>query len=119
MQLLNHERNIEIKSLNNWQSLIEKTYTIKGNITQFTKILKEHSYPHTDFMRSESKYLHYGVAAALANINTKKEMIDYLSTESGHDGFVNIMKAYELLGDRVMCLSLFKRFLKFCNFLVT
>jgi hypothetical protein len=118
-KLLDRNENVKLRHFETWKILIAKTFSIDKNISQLTKLLKEHAYPHTDYMRSESKFLHYAVAAAIDNLNTKKEIIDYLSTESGHDGFVNTLKAYELLGDKTMCVILFKRFLKFCELLVT
>jgi hypothetical protein len=38
---------------------------------------------------------------------------DYLFKNSGHEGFKNIMKSYEVINDKNMCLSLFNRYLKF------
>jgi len=101
-----------------WQLLIEKTNLLCGNISMFIDLLKKDGFPHNDNMTSNSKYYHFGVAAALKNINTKKEILEYLYKYSGYEGFINIMKAYEVNMDKEMCIKLFDRFLKFCHLLV-
>jgi len=103
---------------NHWKILITKTYEICENITLFIELLKKDSFPHYDNMTSNSQYYHYGLAASLKNVNTRKETITYLSEYSGHGGFINIMKAYEVNKDIEMCRKLFERFLKFCHLLV-
>ena len=80
--------------------------------------MKNNLYPHWGFASSNSKYLHFGVAAALNSVNTKQEILKYLSENAGHSGFLNVMKAYEVNGDKAMCIKLFKRYLRFCDFLV-
>jgi hypothetical protein len=60
-----------------------------------------------------------GLGAALENINTKEEMMNYLfGKTTGHGGFVNVMKSYEIIGNREMSMKLFRRYLRFCDFLV-
>ena len=78
----------------------------------------ENNFPHTDFWTSNSKYFHLGLAVALKNINTRQETLNYLFKNSGHGGFINIIKSYEVLGDKNMCLLLFNRYLKFCELIV-
>ena len=55
----------------------------------------------------------------MKNINTKEETMNYLFNKTtGHGGFVSVMKSYEVIGDREMCMKLFRRYLRFCDFLV-
>ncbi len=42
----------------------------------------------------------------------------YLFDNTGHDGFINIMKAYEVNRDKEMCIKLFERFMAMCKLLV-
>ena len=109
---------ILIQKLETWQILVDKTFEINGNINLLLNLFKKDYYPHSDYSTYNAKYYHFGLAAALKNINTRKDMIDYLSKNSGHGGFINIMKAYEVLRDKEMCVKLFERFLKFCHLLV-
>ena len=86
---------------------------------ELLELLKKNSFPHTDWFTSNSKYFHLGLGAALENINTKEEMMNYLFDKTtGHGGFVNVMKSYEIIGNREMCMKLFRRYLRFCDFLV-
>lgn len=103
---------------NQWKRLITQTYEISGNINLFIELIKKDSFPHYDYATSNSQYYHFGLAEALYNLNTKKETLEYLSKYSGHGGFINIMKAYEVNKDKEMCRKLFERFLKFCHLLV-
>jgi hypothetical protein len=117
-KLYKYDNNIQLHNQESWQRLVETTFEISGSISSFVNFLEKNSYPHLDHMTKHGKFLHFGLAAALANINTRKETMGYLSKKSGHGGFVNTMKAYEVLRDREMCLALFNRFLQFCKFLV-
>ncbi|TWI85870.1 NACHT domain-containing protein [Lacibacter cauensis] len=101
-----------------WSTLVNKTYEILGNISPFLKVMEKNLYPHSDYFTHNASFLHFGLAAALGNSNTQKEALDYLSLHSGHGGFVNTMKAYEVLRDKEQCLTLFNRFLQFCLLLV-
>lgn len=117
-KLNNYDNRVILEKHESWEILVNKTYQIHGNINSFIKLLQENSFPATDYMTSNSRYFHFGLAAALKKVNTRHEAIKYLYEYSGHGGFVNVMKAYEVNGDREMCLDLFKHFLKFCDFLV-
>jgi hypothetical protein len=117
-RLGNYKNDIVLKKSESWEILVNKNFEVYGNIDLFVEFLRNNLYPHWNFASSNSKYLHFGVATALNNINTKQEIIKYLSKNAGHSGFVNIMKAYEVNGDKEMCLQLFKRYLRFCDFLV-
>jgi len=117
-KLGDYNNGIVLKRRGSWQKLVNKTYSVTKSVGLFTDLLQKNMYPHTDFMTSNSKYFHFGLAEALNNINTKEETLHYLHTESGHGGFLNIMRAYELNRDKDVCLKLFHHFLGFCKFLV-
>jgi len=117
-KLNNYNNGIVLTKYESWRVLVEKTFEINKNIQLFTKYLMENNFPHTDFWTSNSKYFHLGLAVALKNINTRQETLNYLFKNSGHGGFINIMKSYEVLGDKNMCLLLFNRYLKFCELIV-
>jgi hypothetical protein len=117
-ELSDHSYGRILAEHNHWKKLIYKTYEICKNINLFLELLKKDGFPHYDLATSNSQYYHFGLAEALKNLNTKKETLEYLSKYSGHGGFINIMKAYEVNKDKEMCLKLFDRFLKFCHLLV-
>jgi len=118
-KLNNYKNDIVLTDQESWKLLVEQTYSVNKNIKLFLDLLKSNNFPHANFYTSNSKYLHLGLGAALENINTKEEMIKYLFDKTtGHGGFVNVMKSYEVIGDREMCIKLFKRYLRFCDFLV-
>ena len=102
----------------NWKILIDKTFEICGNIEAFTYYMESSYYPTSDYLVTNSKFIHFGLAASLQNIETRQETVNYLYRNSGHGGFINVMKAYAINSDRKMCLLLFERYLKFCDFLV-
>lgn len=118
-KLNNYNNGIVLTSPESWVLLVNKTYSVCKNIKLFIGLLKKNSFPHTDWFTSNSKYFHLGLAAALENINTKEEMMNYLFDKTtGNGGFVNVMKSYEVIGNREICLKLFRRYLRFCDFLV-
>jgi len=117
-KLGNYNNGIVLQDEKSWRVLVNKTFDVMGSIKLFTDLLEKNMYPHTDFMTSNSKYFQFGLAEALNNINTKEDTLKYLYEHSGHGGFLNIMKAYEINRDRDMCIKLFKHFLNFCKFLV-
>lgn len=78
----------------------------------------KNNFLHTDFWTSNSKYFHLPLAIALKDINTRQETLNYLFRNSGHGGFQNIIKSYEVIEDKNMCLELFNRYLKFCRLIV-
>lgn len=117
-KLDDYNNEIVLSNYESWKILIDKTFEINNNIETFLNYLKKDSFPHTDFYTSNSKYYHLALAVALKNINTRQETLKYLFKNSGHGGFVNTMKAYEVIEDKNMCLALFNRYLKFCRLIV-
>ena len=118
-KLNNYNNGIVLANPESWRLLVKKTYSINKNVTQFIELLKKNNFPHTDWFTSNSKYFHFGLGYALEDINTREEIMDYLFDKTtGHGGFVNIMKSYEVIENQEMCLKLFRRYLRFCDFLV-
>lgn len=119
VKLNNYDNSIVLKSPDSWRLLLKKTYEHKGNIKLFISLLEKYKFPHDDFFFANSKYLHYGLGAALEDTKTKEEILKFLlGKKTGYGGFINVMKSYEFIGDQEMCLKLFKRYLQFCDFLV-
>lgn len=117
-KLYNHNFIIILTKSESWNFLIEKTYSINKNIELFIELLRKNNFPHMEWS-SNSKYFHFGLGYALGNINTKKEALNYLfGKNTGHDGFINVIKSYEVIEDKEMCIKLFERYLRFCDFLV-
>ena len=117
-KLDNYNNGIILSSDESWRVLIKKTLEINKNLNLLFDYLMENHFPHTDFWTINSKHFHFPLAIALENINTRQEALDYLFKNSGHEGFKNIMKSYEVINDKNMCLSLFNRYLKFCRLIV-
>jgi len=69
-------------------------------------------------MTANSKYFHYGIAAALRDSNSREEILAYVGSNSGHGGFLNVMRSYEVNSEKDVCLKLFDHFVKFSSFLV-
>ncbi len=101
-----------------WKLLIKKTFEVCNNIQAFTDCMNANYFPHSNYFSTNAKYFHFGLAATLENIDTRQEAIKYLSKNTGHGAFLNVIKAYEINKDKKMCLLLFERYLKFCDFLV-
>jgi hypothetical protein len=107
-----------IKRIDSWRILLDKTFKINGNINLFIRLLEDNYYPHTDFWSGLSKYLHIGLAVSLKSPQMQKEIYNYLYQNSGYQGFINLMKAYEVNASKNKCILLFKEYLGFCKFLV-
>jgi hypothetical protein len=99
-----------LRELTTWEPVIDKTYEVD--------VLEKNNYPHSDFYAYSNAYYHLALAAALKNLNSKTEMMNYLFYHTGYDGFVNLMKTFEALRDREMCLLIYNRFYGFCDLLV-
>jgi hypothetical protein len=117
-KLRDYDYRVELTQYKSWKLLIDKTLEIMGNVKRFIMFLEDNAYPHLCNLTQNSKHLHYGLAVALANIATKKEIMTYLSDGTGHGGFFNVMKAYEVNRDKEMCIRLFDHYLAMCKLLV-
>ena len=107
-----------LRELKSWELVVDKTYEIDGNVSRLIEVLKKNNYPHSDFYAYSNAYYHLALAAALKNLNSKTEMMNYLFYHTGYDGFVNLMKTFEALRDQEMCLLIYNRFYGFCDLLV-
>ena len=117
-KLGDYNNGIVLKNGESWKILVNKTYAVMKSVKPLIDLLQKNMYPHTDFMTSNSRYFQFGLAEALNNVNTKEDVLRYLYKDSGHGGFLNIMRAYEINRDKDTCLKLFHHFLQFCKFLV-
>ena len=117
-KLDNYNNGIVLKNYKSWEILIQKTFETNKNLKLLLDYLLKNNFPHTDFWTSNSKYFHLPLAIALKNIYTRQETLNYLFKNSGHGGFQNIIKSYEVIEDKNMCLSLFDRYIKFCKLIV-
>ncbi len=117
-KLDNYNNGIVLKNYKSWEILIQKTFEINKNLKLLLDYILKNNFPHTDFWTSNSKYFHLPLAIALKDINTRRETLNYLFKNSGHGGFQNIIKSYEVIEDKNMCLSLFDRYIKFCKLIV-
>ncbi|MBI4087052.1 hypothetical protein HY416_03700 [Candidatus Kaiserbacteria bacterium] len=116
-QLNNYKNHFVLSTEEAWNLLLEKTLKIQKNIKPFIKYLEQNSYPHTDFFTSNSRHLHIPLAIALGNPQMKPEALRHLHKNTGHGGFENMMKVYELLRDKEMARKVFVRYLQLCDFL--
>lgn len=117
-QLFDYKYEIVLKNAQSWKLLVEKTYLIDKNLELFLKLLEKNYFPKMTFWSENSSFMHFGIAAALSRIETKLLIFDYLSHNTGHDGFINLIKAYEAMGEKEVCLQLFDRYIKFCKLIV-
>ncbi len=116
-KLEDYKNGIVISNAKSWKLLLNKNYDSFGNINLFIKLLERFYFPHTDWFTNNSPYFYLGVSEALKDLRMKNEIEKHLYRNTGHGGFVNMMKAYELTNDRVMCKKLFIRYLQLCHFL--
>lgn len=116
-KLDNYKNWIELQNYKSWEVLINKTYEITWKVEFLLKYLQKNNYPHM-FWTSNSNYYHLALSIVISNINTRQETLNYLYENSGYEWFKNVMKVYESLWDSNMCLRLFDRYLKFCDFIV-
>ena len=117
-ELNNYDNRIVLTKYESWEVLVTKTFDITKNIELFIKYLMDNKFHYLTGFTANSKYLYFGIAVALKNNDMKQEILEYLYENSGENGFLKIMKAYEVLEDKNMCLLLFERYLKFCEFIV-
>lgn len=118
-RLRNHKNHIVLKEKRTWEILVDRTYELCENIRPFIQLLEDLSYPHTDFYSSNSRFIQFGLAAALNDIRTKSEALVHLHKNTGHGGFSNMMEVYEINRDREMCRAIFRRYIQLCRFLST
>ncbi|WP_421535581.1 NACHT domain-containing protein [Priestia sp. D3YE.R1] len=100
-----------VGTIEQYEILVDKCVEFNGDIDALINYMKECRYPSIGHYNRNSKNLYLAVAAALRNANTKQQMTSYLINDGGgHDGYYELIKAYEVLGDKEMCLNLFNTF---------
>ncbi|MBP1222357.1 NACHT domain-containing protein [Flavobacterium sp. 1355] len=116
----NFDRDIDstIENFDSWQEIVDVTYTRNENISMLLELMKRDYFPSYNSFTNGAKFYHLALAAALGNMNTRQEALDFLFDNSGHGGFLHILESYEILRDEKMAKSLFKHYLRFCDFLV-
>ncbi|MBM7663948.1 hypothetical protein JOC25_000404 [Solibacillus kalamii] len=108
-----------VDALEHYECLISKMLDLFGNIDMLINHMRENRYPDMTHLKKNSKYLYLGIVAALANGTAKQQMVNYLINEGGgHDSNLELMKVYEELGDKNMCLNLFKSLINDVNLFV-
>jgi hypothetical protein len=108
-----------VDTLEQYECLVNKSLELFGNIDNLIKTMRENRYPDMTHLKRNSKYLFLGIVAALDNVNAKQQMVNYLISEGGgHDSYYELMKVYEVLGDKNMCLNLFKSLINDVNLIV-
>lgn len=118
LEIANYENGWILVEKKTWYALVEKTIALTGSVSLLTNLLRTKLYPHTDFYSHNSPYLHYAVAAAINSPVSQSEITNYISQESGHQGFLAMIKAHAENNRRDEGKRYFKTFLQFCDFLV-
>lgn len=110
---------IELKKIEIWKKLIEKTYSITGGIDLFINTLEKFGFLLGGMGYSyNSDYLHLGVAYCMMKTETNQEMLEYLTEKSGYGGFYKMILIYVEMGDKNTAIKLFNKFYDFCDLLL-
>lgn len=117
-QLATYETRIVVKDKESWSIIVRETFRLDQDLGPLLAYLKAMHYPHIRRYTENSHYLHFAVAAALRDADTRAPMLRYLYAESGYEGFLGTMLALEVNGDKQGCIRLFSEFIGFCDFLV-
>ncbi|MCM0626610.1 hypothetical protein M5J14_19110 [Lysinibacillus sp. OL1_EC] len=108
-----------VDALEHYECLVSISLEFFGGIDILINHMRENRYPDMTHLKKNSKYLYLGIVAALDNGNSKQQMVNYLINEGGgHDSYLELMKVYEVLGDKNMCLNLFKSLVNDVNLFV-
>jgi len=119
LHYLSRESTVEIKDLHSWKKIVDKLFIIEGNIQSLLEVMKnDYYFPRLANFGGEKKHMDIALAAALDNINTRQQTLNYLFENSGHDGFLMVIKSFTCLRNEKMVRQLFKNFVQFCEFLV-
>lgn len=116
-KLNNYKNKIILKKPESWQILLKITCKYDGGVERFLGYLEKHNYPHMTYWSDNSKYMYYALAALLENPNTQTETYEYLFKNSGHSGFLELIKAFGVNGNTKKCVDLLDRYILFCELL--
>ena len=117
-ELMSYDHEWVMSEFSSWAQLVQVTYQKFHSIELLLTLFKKAHYPHSDYFSYNSKYFHLAMAVALKNTDTADDMKKYLEKESGHQGFLNAIKAAEVTGDRELGKRLFRSYHSFCDFIV-
>lgn len=110
---------IEIKKMEIWKNLIDKTYDIMGDIKLFFKTLDKFGFMLSGMGYSyNSDFLHLGAAYCILKVETNQQMLQHLIQTSGYTGFYKMILIYTEMGDKKTAIKLFRKFYDFCDFLL-
>ncbi|KUJ55629.1 NACHT domain-containing protein [Chryseobacterium aquaticum] len=110
---------IEIKKMEIWKKLIDKTYDIMGDIELFINTLDKFGFMLSGMGYSyNSDFLHLGAAYCMLKVETSQHMLQHLIQTSGYAGFYKMILIYIEMGDKESTKELFRRFYNFCDLLL-
>jgi hypothetical protein len=108
-----------VDALEHYECLVSKSLELFDDIDILINHMRENRYPDMTHLKRNSEYLYFGIVAALDNGTAKQQMVNYLINEGiGHDSYLELMKVYRVLGDKNMCLNLFKSLINDVNLFV-
>ncbi|WP_123947437.1 hypothetical protein [Chryseobacterium pennae] len=115
----NRNNKIYIEDKEIWRKWIDKILFVDGNIDMFVQLTKEQGFLKTGFWETHnSEYFYLGVACCLENPNAKEQMEKCLIENAGYGAFYKLIYVFAAMNDKKSTLALFKKFYKFCDFLV-
>lgn len=117
-ELSNYNNHIVIKNGDNWNMIVDKIYEIDGNENMLLDYFMQCKFPNQTFYSANSSYLYMPLGYYIKRHGITEQLWDYLKNNSGYAGFINLIKAYDYIGDKEMCAKLFIRFFEFCELLV-
>lgn len=112
------QKRIIIENGDNWEKLVDKTIEIDGTSQRFIDYLEKCKFPYQTFYTANSEYLYMPVGYLLKKYGLSELLWDCFKRNGGYADFINLIKAYDYVGDREMCSKLFVRFFGFCELLV-
>jgi len=108
---------LQINNLPSWEKFIKRSVE-SGTDSLLLELFKKDHFPQNASYQRNSDSYNLALAAVLKNTDIKNEIKQYVYENCGYEGFINIMKAYEIIGDATNCVKLFESYLKMCELLV-
>jgi len=102
-----------------WDLIVQHSLLVGDHkLESMLWFMNENNYPHMDFWSSSSKTMYKGIASGLKKNRTQFSIMDHLIANGGRGGFLEAIKAYDVIGDRAMVEKLYLRFFNMCELLV-
>ena len=117
-QLIDYRNHITIRNGENWNMIVDKIYEIDGNLDKLIDYLEQCKFPHETFYTANSGYLYMPVGQYIKKFGVTEQLWNCIKKNGGYADFINFIKAYDYVGNKEMCASLFARFFSFCRLLV-